>query len=104
MLRLSVSGDGESRCRGGRAATCCTALHRVSVIWVIEGRSHDGATLPLMRRSIFFYDWRDPALPRVLGDLHHAPATRRVEVNVRDRTLLARRAPTDCRSQCHALP
>lgn len=68
------------------AGTRCTALQPTSAIWVIEGGSYVGPTLPLIRRSIFFYDWRDRTLPSVLDDLHHAPVKTRVDVNIQDRT------------------
>jgi hypothetical protein len=39
-----------------------------------------------MRHSIFFYDWRDWALPRAVSDLQHKPVTSRRDVYFRDST------------------
>ena len=72
LLHLSVSGDGESRCRGDALrGDACTAITTLRQSGSSKGAGAKDPPIPLIRRSILFYDRCDPALPMVIGGLHH---------------------------------
>jgi hypothetical protein len=61
--------DGESPCRRKR-----WDVHFLGNL-VIETGGYLAQSIPLIRRTIFFYDLAGVVVPNVAGDLHHASSS-----------------------------
>lgn len=81
---LALPSRGKGSCVSHHAAELSWDVHSPELRnFVIETSGYHAQPIPLIRRAIFFYDLPDRVLPRVVGDLHHAPSPRRLDEEVR---------------------